>query len=340
MSFRNKESGQALFGGIFFILLVMLISWYFIFIVKSIKTFYSDTLTSRFEMLKTASEYAQIFNQISINNQNIVASIMSVQVAYIKGVEFAIGVSYEQPYWETYQNLKNTSEKGPLSKGSATSIETKFKLLELKSSQGFMVAKALAHENELLIKKLPNEIRVLLSQSTNNEIHTIALEALSIQLQPSHYTSHVFPSVYKFGLYKNGTQLEHKRSALNKIMSTALPILTTNEDNFVVDFTKIDSYSGKNFSFKYGITYVKPEIAPLFFLALKSKSISTLKSTVRIIHPLFSCDSVEKHKTGGDFIVEKDWFSPCEISKSKFLQAFFKPFWTAIITEQDMGLKT
>jgi len=333
---KKNESGQAIIGGLFFITLLLLLCWYFISVVNSVHSLYASTLKTRFHTLEVAAKYANILNQISFNNQNIISSIMSSQIAYIKSVETGLIVSHSQPYWLTYSSFQNKEKRGALSSESSRAIENYFKFQSYKSANGFYVAKALSDKNQKLLLTLPVNIQKFFSQSSVNESHCLALKFLESELTPSHYTTFVMPQFYQHGLTKSKCSLEHKTSFTQKLLSVALPLLSLSESAHVINFSEMESYSGELNSFLYGITYVKQESAREFIQELKWTTNGVLKTIIRITHPQFSCRS-HTHPAG-DFLIEEDWNLPCQISNNKFLKSFFTTSWSPIVTLQERGI--
>lgn len=333
----ENQSGQALIGGLFFLVFVISIGGYFIFVSKSIRELYANTLKTRFEKISEASQYSNIFNQIAVNNQNIIISLISAQTAFISGVETGLTVSYEQPYWETYSNFQNINNKSALSEKSLSTIKKTFDSYALSTGRGLYVAKALSVKNNELLNSLPFDIKKFFVQSSNSFAQCLALEFQSSELHNSHYTRFLVPPIYQFGLTKENCALQHKNNFLRKIITGSLPTLLSNDSDFIIDFNTIDEYStsGKNFS--YGITYVNPEFSNKFIQSLKFETKGTLKSIVRISHPDFSCRN--KFSIQGNFIVEDDWKNTCEISENHFVKSFFKPNWAALVTYQEKGLR-
>lgn len=337
MKRNHTESGQILLGGLFFLFLVISISFYFISVSDMVDKLYSTTLKSRFDTIQKATKYANIFNQITINNQLIVTEIMSAQIAYISAIESGLTLSNQQPYWETYSNFQDKNNVSALSEKSFKSIENSFSAYARISGRAFYAAKSLASQNDTLINQLPETIKTYLSRSTNAFVHCLALEIQNHELKPSHYLTFNFPSLKPLGVTKTNCDLYDKNSPILTKITHALPMLTTNDNDLLISFNKIDDYLNFDNTFSYGISYVTPELSDSFMNALKFDSVGTLQATVRISHPEFSCS--QRHNFNGDFVLEQDWKNFCELSIDHFLKSFFKPNWAALVTHQDARIQ-
>lgn len=334
--YNDNESGQALVGGIFFLLLVMLSSLYFVSVVNGMNSLYFDTLKNRFSLIEKTSKYANILNEIAINNQNIIASIISTQVAYISSIENGLTISYEQPYWHTYAKFSKPNGE-VLSEQSKMTLEKSFQSNSMVSARGFMVAASLANENRKLIRELPLFIQSFFSHSTNNDTACLALEFLEPDLHNSKFSTFIVPRMYQFGVSKVNCSLEHKNNVLRQLIHSSLPVLYSNDSDLIIEFNKIDDYFNHAEKFAYGISFVKPEISHAFIRALQFSQQSRLETKVRITHPKFKCR--QKTNSKGDFIVENDWNKNCTVSVNHFLKAFLTPNWAAIVTSQEKSLK-
>lgn len=323
MFYSNKESGQALLGGLIFLIFVSICSFYFISTAQSLGRLYHESLANKFEITKNASKYANILNEISLNNQNILISVMTAQAAYIKSVENGLSISYKQPYWQTYKELKDQSKSG-LSEQSSNVVKSKFNVRKLDSAKGFFVARALADRNQKLIDQLPISDQNFFTRSTKDEINCISLEFLPSELHK---------------ISKNFCKLKHQSTLFQSLFKTGLSVLAPSATDLIIDFNKMDEYAGFMSNFNYGVTYVKTEFADKFMqnLMFQTKENQPLSAVARITHPFFECQT--HSKKGGDFIIESDFKNYCAISKEKFLKSFFNPSWSALITKQSIGFK-
>lgn len=297
------------------------------------RDFYTDVLQSRFDTIARATQYAHILNEISINNQNIIISLMTVQTAYISAIETGLTISYEQPYWQTYANFQKQTNKSALSEESFMSVEKSFQSYALSTARGWYVAKALASKNTELVNQLPINIKNFLLQSSNEFVNCLALEFQNTDLYASHYTRFFVPKFYQFGVTKQNCSLHHKTNVLQTLMRKGLPTLSSNEPNLIIEWNKIDEYFSIGNNSNYGITYVDPIFAREFMDAIKFNTSHKLKTTIRISHPEFMCQNQIS------FTIEEDWQTPCDILPNHFIKSFFKPNWAALVTFQEKSLK-
>lgn len=337
MKRNNRESGQILIGGLFFLFLAGLSSVYFISISNIINELYSNTLKLRFEAINMAAKQANILNQISINNQLIISEVLSAHIAYITAIESGLNLTAHQPYWETYSHFKESDNLSALSQDSSKSIEKSFSSYALISGRGLYGAKAIANQNIELIKQLPKNVQRLISQSSNAFVHCLALEIQAPDLNPSQYFKFSVPTLTPIGLTKNSCSLYEKNNSFLTKITSSLPMLTANDDDLVISFEMIDKYFNFKENFSYGVIYVKPKFASKFISILKFNSFDKLGATIRISHPEFSC--LNQRFADGDFILEQDWQKPCHISINQFFRAFLKPHWAALVTHQAMRKK-
>ncbi len=266
----SKQCGQAFVGGVVLILISILFSSYFLYLSESFFRLFSNSEKANYDKVKEITQYANILNEISINNQNIIASITSSQNAFLKSIEYGIYVGFHQPYWETYSSLnKSQFSRLNVSKESKEIILKFFKSYSLNSARGFFIAKALAEKNKNLLKKLPIKIRKNFIESSNHRVNCFALEVENKYYKNPGILNIPFLSkkiIYNFYLQRSGLDkctIEHKPGFLSKFMELSLPNFLTNEKDKVLYYKDLDKLMSHDIQFlkldqdyKYGITYV------------------------------------------------------------------------------------
>lgn len=349
-----KEDGQALVGGLILSLIVLLFASYFLYASESFFRLFSNAEKANSEIVVQTSTYANILNEISINNQNILAAITVSQNAFLKAYEYGLYVGFHQPYWETYSALKKQSSlSAGLSQDSQSSIEKVFGSYSLTTARGFFIAGALAEKNNVLLKKLPIKIRQYFIQSSNAQVNCFALAAES-----KYYTSPgilnlpiITKKMYHFYLQqetKNHCAIEHKISTLNKFIEYSLPVLFSSEKDFILDYSQL----GNSLTEHYGILYVdyKQRINFINSVQFTTKNkVSDYENGFSIIEkflsktkffselPLGEDKKLLKSPLKNNFMITHPLIYPYnqaprfrvvdDESNEQFLKAFFTPNW-------------
>lgn len=366
---QNQENGQALVGGISFILLVLLFCAYLLYVCESFGRKYYNQEKATEDAIYDAAKVANIINQVSMNNQSIIASIITSQNAFAKAFELGLYTSYNQPYWETYGSLNQ--KKNALEKSKDT-LENAYRSYALTTARGFFIAKSLSEKNKKLVESLPKKISIYFTQSSNAQLHCFALEAQKNRYQSPGFINFQVPKFYRYFLSKNGCGVHHKVDKVHRVAQKSMPVLYSTELDDVLSYDKIDDFSlSKNLNpTHYGVWFVDPSYAPLFLDSLlfqtqnsvdvekkysifekflsriqffssiglgNNKNLSAVlsKTKIRISHPDFIC---QKNKSRiGDFLTENDWknIPYCNLSSENFLRSFFFPNWSPLVVEQE-----
>jgi hypothetical protein len=274
----QPESGQALVVGLIFFTIVLFFSALFLFTSESILRMYSNAEEANAEVVKNLQKYAHILNEVSINNQNIIAAITVSQNALLKSMEQSLYLSFNQPYWITYSTIRKGNDR--VSEDTKKLIERAFSSYSLNSSRGFFIAKALSEKNKILLSKLPIEMSSFFIQSSNSEVNCFALNA-----QKKYYNSPgilklplLQKFIYRFYLHindKNKCKIEHKLSAFHQILEPRLPLFYTNTKDDVFDYS-IKKFDENN-NYNYGISYIDPKLKYEFLQSLNFSSPSKIK---------------------------------------------------------------
>ena len=335
---QNKnESGQVLVSGLFFLVFGLLFCAYFLSTSEIFFHFFSNEEQANENCVKKTSYYANQLNEISINNINIISSIVLAQKALLKSLERSLDVAYHQPYWD-----KKITSGQKLSQNSKKIIESLFKTHSLTSARGFFIAKSLSERNKEIIHTFPYEIRKFFIQSTNTQVNCFAFEAEKKYYQsPGILNIHSFLKDFDFGFIKS----YHYNMNLSLENSCAFKHGSKN----ILNYALLENYSNKNDT-QYGISYVDPKDRAQFTHSLIFYSNQTIENPIKkflfirqflskipyfkelnfnsentlnkspiqnkfkITHPNLSCHS----------IINDD----CLISKNKFLKSFFKANWS------------
>jgi Na+-transporting methylmalonyl-CoA/oxaloacetate decarboxylase gamma subunit len=355
--FNKNEKGQALVGGIVFLLISMLFCAYFIYVCESFARKYSNEEKAKEEVIVQAAKVANALDQISINNQSIIAAVVASQNAFAKAFELGIYVSYEQPYWKTYGSL--TQKSNSLEASNAV-IKKAYQAYALTAARGFFIAKSLSEKNKNLVARMPKKISSYFKQSSNAQVHCFALETQKDRYQKPGFVNFPVPKSYPFFLIKNECGVEHRVGKIREKIQKGLPFLYSSESNEVLSYKKIDKFNfSENLNFQdnqYGIWFVNPSQQEQFFKALEfkmEKSVDTEKkysvfdkylsgipffkninlaskknlsavlshSKIYISHPNIACSENQK------------------CSSNEFLHAFFFPNWAALVTEKEINIE-
>ena len=89
----NKQDGQALVGGLILMMIGLFFSAYFLYVSESFFRLFSNTEQANSDIVKETSNYANILNEIAINNQNIIAAITISENSFLKAFEYRASVT-------------------------------------------------------------------------------------------------------------------------------------------------------------------------------------------------------------------------------------------------------
>lgn len=275
-----QECGQALVGGLVFILITLLFGAYFLYVCEAFGRRASNEWKAQEKALAQAAQVANAINEISINNQSIVAAVIESQNAFAKAFELGTYLSYEQPYWETY---KSFNQKQSATEHSNQMIKQAYTSYAMNASRGFFVAKALSERNKKLVEKLPSNISKYFKQSENAQVHCFALETQRKRYGSPGFISFPIPKTYSFFLTKTGCRVEHKTGSLTQKISKSIPLFSFADSDAVLSYERIDESESssdgelkngttrkdekinlKNKNNQYGIWFVDPKNAQLF----------------------------------------------------------------------------
>lgn len=354
---NTNENGQVLVGGIVFLLISILFCAYFLYVCESFERKYSNEEKAKEEAIVQAAKIANMLDQISINNQSIIAAVITSQTAFAEAFELGIYTSYEQPYWKTYGSL--TQKSNSLEASSAV-IKKAYQSYALTAARGFFIAKSLSEKNKNLVAKMPKKISVYFKQSSNAQVHCFALETQRDRYQKPGFVNFPVPKSYPFFLIKNECDVEHRVGKIRGKIQKGLPFLYSSESNEVLSYKKIDklNFLG-NLSFQdnqYGIWFVNPSQQEPFFKALEFKIAKTIDTEKKysIVDeylsrvPFFKNINLASKKNLSAVLSDsKIYISHPNIacsensncSSNDFLRAFFFPNWAALVKEQKMHEK-
>lgn len=368
----NRESGQALLTGLFFLIFTLLFFSYFIYFSESVERFYQNHEVAKLQALKDSTQIANALNQIAINNQNIVTAIAEAQNAFTAATELGLQLSYHQPYWETHSIFQKTTRKdlfsNTLSEKTKKFLEENYSSYALASARGFFIAKSLSEKNSRILKSIPKNIAQFFSHTTNAQVHCLALSTQAKYYYPNGMTP-LPPSLYNFYLAQKDCQISHPRSFDFLPVPKNLPFFTSGEGNNILSYQKIDVFMPHLSDIQYGIYYVPPKNSQPFILSLKKEvktSTQSIKKTYNIVEnylfeiPFFNDLKKQKNsisnfypsqnasivrishpnlicENGHPFLAEEDWekIEICYLNVNYFLKAFFSPKWTSFLTFQE-----
>ncbi|APJ04071.1 hypothetical protein [Silvanigrella aquatica] len=370
---QDNESGQALVTGLIFLIFTLLCSVYFLFFAEAYFKNYSQIQKVREQGLKKASLVAHALNQISMNNQNIIASLAVAQNAFAEAAEIGLYVGFTQPYWDTYgvlnkkKTVKMKSKESYLSSVSSKNINILYTSLQNQTARGLFVAKSLHEKNKKIVALLPQELQSFFIPASNANTFCFALETQEkYYKKPGFHNIFLFEHLYRFYLEKENCVIKHVPKLFGSI-NVSFSLLSSSETNTILSYKNFDVMLKKEF---YGIWYVNPknsfeflkstlfysvnsieenpkftviakflDIIPFFKnLNLSDKTLLSgvsKKIKFRITHPYFIC--TQNNNWNGDFLKERDFenISQCSLSEGQFIKSFFYPKWTPLISQEE-----
>lgn len=371
---NNNQSGQALVCGLLFLLISMFCGIYFLFFSEIFIRKYSNLEKEREYVLRQAANIANEINQLSINNQTIIASLGAAENAFSEAVEISLYIGFTQPYWETYKNLNNniseiTNQKfneDVLSYSSKLDVKRIYNSLKNQSARGLFLAKSLSEKNKAIVEALPKEISKYFVRASNSDVFCFALETQKKYYQyPGFHHLPILEKLYHFYLEKKSCKIFQTQGLFGTLIPQ-MPLISSSESDDILSFSLFDNLL-KNV--EYGIWFVPISNAELFLSALffelekeievnskftvvynylskikyfsfldlnKNEQLSTSYKKIRsrITHPNFIC-SYKRNKFG-DFLNEFDFqkIRSCSLNSGQFIKSFFYPKWTPIISSE------
>jgi hypothetical protein len=372
MSKENNQLGQTLVSGIIFLLLTLICVLYFLFISETYMRNQVNIQKNREELILKSSKIANILNEISVNNFNIISSLITFENAYAESFEIGSYFAFSQPYWKTYSlhkskigdeiNYINTDTKNGLNK-----IYSSF---ALQSARGLLLAKSLAEKNSQLVNSLPYEMSRLFVQSSNSFVFCLALESQTdLYNKPGIHNFSLLENLYSFYLQKDSCKIfRPQKNIIKSIAYFSFIQYHTSQD--IIDYSKVSHDFNKH---SYGIWYVPVVNTQEFFNELKfvsnkyviaNKKLTIVSdflsklyyffeleilnsdffnsfskdSNVRITHPNFMCNKkfFNEHDikliSDDDFLFSKD----CNVNADSFLKSFFYPNWVGLISSENV----
>jgi hypothetical protein len=371
MSKENNELGQTLVSGLIFLLLTLISVLYFLFISETYMRNQVNIQKNREELILKSSKIANILNEISVNNFNIISSLITFENAYAESFEIGSYFVFIQPYWKTYSLHKsnNISEINYITSDTKKGLNKIYSSFALQSARGLLLAKSLAEKNAQLVNSLPYEISRLFLQSSNSFSFCLALESQThLYNKPGIHNFLLLENLYSFYLQKDSCKIFRPKKNIIKSIAyfSAIQYYAFHD---IIDYSKVTHDFNK---YSYGIWYVPDVNIQEFFNELKfvsNKHVITNKkltvisdflsklyyfldveilnsdffnsfskdSNVRITHPNFMCSKkfFNEHDikliSDNDFLFSKD----CNVSVDNFLKSFFYPNWVGLISSEN-----
>ena len=351
----TSQKGQALVGGLFLLVFTLLFCSYFLFASESYFHLFSNAEESNADTVKILSYESNILNEISFNNQNILASLTVAQNALLKSIEWSLYISFHQPYWETNDILKSGRFLGAnrLTDSTKKGIYDVFDSYSMNSGRGLFLAKSLVERNKILLSKLPQEISQYFIQSANEDSFCFALRAEKENYKvPGILNLPVFP-IYSFHLNQNTQhpcKIEHKTNGFYKMLEFSLPMIQSSEKDEVLNYSSFAKLLSNN-NTELGVTFVRPENQQIFYSSLhlisKSKIQKPLKAFTILNHffahlPFFVKLKLDEPNLLNQSPLTNEFFithneiicshpekpSSCSLNNSQFLKLFFEPHWS------------
>ncbi|MES2616187.1 MAG: hypothetical protein V4591_12330 [Bdellovibrionota bacterium] len=338
---NKQQSGQALIGGLILIVFVLIFSSYFLSVSESYLRLFSNSEQANSEIVQETSHYANILNEISINNQNIIAALTVSQDALLRGLESGVNIAFHQPYWLTYSALKNN--KNTLDTNTKNIISRLFSSYSLSSARGFFIAKSLAKKNNTLLKKFPLQIQQYFIQSPNSQVLCFTLQARKKYYNSPGILGLPPSAFYHFNMNieeKNNCAIENRINTLNKILEKSLVMLYSSEKDRILDYSQLDNLSSYKDN-QYGILYVDPKQKDNFINSMSftsSDTISSPEKKFQLIEKTLSKmnffkdmnlnkeENLKKSPLINEFIITHKFISG-SVSNEQFLKSFFYPNW-------------
>lgn len=237
------QRGQAFVSGIIFLLFTLLFSIYFLFMAEAYFRNYSNIEKARESILRKSSQVANLINQISINNQNIIASLGIAENAFAEAAEIGLYIGFSQPYWESYgilnqkvliKDLTSPLKEHTLSFSSRSTLKILYSSLQNQSARGLFLAKSLSEKNRKIIAKLPPKIAKNFIRSSNSDVFCFALETQKKYYQkPGFHHFPILENLYHFYLEKEGCKIKQTRGLFG-VLNFTLPLLSSSEANDIL----------------------------------------------------------------------------------------------------------
>lgn len=325
MSLKNSkenQSGQALVSGIVFLLFALLFSVYFLFMSESYIRNALNIEKARENTLKNSAHVANVINQISLNNQNIIAALAIAENAFVESAEIGLYVGFAQPYWETYGLKQKTStntylpatrahfflKEEHLSNSSKETLEKLYSAFRNQSARGLFIAKSLSEKNKNLIAGLPPEISKNFMRSSNSDAFCFALETQKKYYQkPGFHDILILESLYHFYLEKEGCKIK-QQGGIFGFLNLSLPLQTSSESDHILSYKDFDLILKNS---QYGIWYVVPENSQNFLSSLKFQSENSVQEN-------------KKLTIISNFLAKIPYFQELNLNKKALLSGFSK----------------
>jgi len=313
----KNQSGQALVSGLVLFTMLLFFGIYCLFICESMGKKYKYQEKALEDKLFLVSHAANAIDQISINNQAILAAVSLSQEAFSNAFSFSALIADTQPYWKTYSALKN---KKNAIEPSRSWIQKIYMTYADSAARGFFIAKALSEKNQKLVNDLPKKIGLYFKQIDNDQLNCLVLE-----IQKEKQSK----------LKKDKCSLLYPSSS-NKILKStkSVPRLYPWGKDNVISFEEMNRLSSAyGLDFKnqqYGIWIVPVERRLDFMKELQFP----LESVLNLEK---SKNDIQRIKIDQSFCV---FLSHANLSKNdldvkksenKFIQSFFMPQWAAVV---------
>jgi hypothetical protein len=362
----HSQRGQALISGLILLVFVAVISIYFLLVTETAARSSERMHSVRSHALRDRMRVAEILNQISINNKNILVANSIAGNSFAEAMDYSLKIAATTPGWVT--NSIDTQAERLFKAKREDDFDDTFRAFAERSARGYQIAQGYTLVNRKLKEALEGvpggkKIASLLHESSRSETICFAMRlgvvtgTLSFNADKCEFSYGIpFTSdilSFSFFSFKKRSDSWERSSELE--FGALLPEKKSMKEFILGLRGEETSEIGSDFDEKTGhviarwlsnITLAESATPDRKFADISETELkkSPLKLRTAVTHPSLRMTSCGSKKSGKDvyahtFLSEKDWkdfeSGSCEIDNTHFVRSFFMPHWTPLLISQE-----
>lgn len=350
----RADDGQILFFGVVLLCIFSLIALFLLHYAESAARYLYAERESEIKLLSQQNQRAQVLNQISLNNRNILTALATSVNAYLEAQQIARWIALSRPSSETDSLKRKIQNKiiptivsrevldvfpkqTPIK--TDDDIESIFASFSKRSKRALKIADGLSTLNRLLVKRL-----VTLNVPTANQylVESKPETAFCLATRIGHVDTNVtwndeactISAKHALSLYQSPIlELKERIKAWASFTTSSASIALTfvrpaSAVQFLQTFTLTNRPSTSPLQLSAISNFVQVLLPTLRF---EPSGAPSIRVTSLLLHPdLFSnCNNTAIYN-----FRTLNMASSCGLQENLFLRAFLRPQWTPVIASR------